>query len=101
VPTGMLDEKYTVHPIYSIYFSFNVTIESFCGANNYLQTLLKPAKPGYPMADLFLQNFQDIFKMPQCGIFSLNHQGESRIVQIRKRKSLSPHLIITNPQEEF
>jgi hypothetical protein len=56
---------------------------------------------GCVMPDLVLQDFRDVLKMPRCGIFSLNHQGESRIVQIRKTKSLSPHLIITNPQEAF
>lgn len=53
------------------------------------------------MADLFLQNFEDIFKTPQRGRLSSMHEGESRIVKFRNGKALSSQVIITNPREAF
>ena len=61
MPTGFLDEKYRIHPIYSICLFLDVRIENSYGAVIREQTSLKYILSGYVMADLVLQEFRDLF----------------------------------------
>ncbi len=59
MPTGLLDRKYRIHPIYSICLFLDVRIEYFCRAVVHAQTPSKQILPDYVMADLVLQDFSD------------------------------------------
>jgi len=61
VPTGFLDEKYRIHPIYSICLFLDVRNKNSYGAVIQAQTPLKHILSGYVMADLLLQDFRDLF----------------------------------------
>jgi hypothetical protein len=57
----LFDEKYRIHPIYSIYLFRNVGIDNLYGGVVHTRRLLKHLLAGYAMADLVLQDFGDVF----------------------------------------
>jgi hypothetical protein len=91
VSTVLLGGKYRVHPIYSICLFLDVRIESSCGANH-AQTPLEHFLSGYGMADLVLQDFENLFQMPQRGILLLDAQES-----IPYRSNPKKEVLITSP----
>jgi hypothetical protein len=61
VPTGFSDEKYWIHPIYSICLFLDVRSKTISEANNHAQPPLKHILFGYVSADFILQNLGDLF----------------------------------------
>jgi hypothetical protein len=59
MPTGLLDQKYGIHPIYSSCLFLDVRVVYFYRALVHAQTPLKLVLFGYVMADLVLQDFSD------------------------------------------
>jgi len=64
VPTGFVDDKYRIHPIYSISLFANLRNNGLAFEEGAFLHVLIPPKHiwlGYLMTDLLLQDFRDLF----------------------------------------